>query len=259
MTQFERGCFLIRYLTEEMPEYRDIPLPEDETQQWQILRSLMNIRPPHPISRAFLDVQDAYLSEMITRRRVLDCRRLPPTRTDSRIFLWQGDITRLKADAIVNAANSALLGCFSPCHSCIDNIIHSLSGVQLRLKCNEIMQAQGHEEPAGGAKITPAYNLPCRYVIHTVGPVISGPLKKRDCNLLSGCYESCLKLAAANELESIAFCCISTGVFRFPQEKAAGIATDTVRRFLEHNTSIRQVIFNVFTDRDLKIYQNILL
>ncbi len=259
MTQFERGCFLIRYLTEEMPEYRDIPLPEDETQQWQILRSLMNIRPPHPISRAFLDVQDAYLSEMISRRRVLDCRRLPPTRTDSRIFLWQGDITRLKADAIVNAANSALLGCFSPCHSCIDNIIHSLSGVQLRLKCNEIMQAQGHEEPAGGAKITPAYNLPCRYVIHTVGPVISGPLKKRDCNLLSECYESCLKLATANELESIAFCCISTGVFRFPQEKAAEIATDTVRRFLEHNTSIRQVIFNVFTDRDLKIYQNILL
>ena len=137
-------------------------------------------------------------------------------------------------------------------------MIHSLSGVQLRIKCNEIMQAQGHEEETGTAKITPAYNLPCKYVLHTVGPIISGPLRKEDCDLLAGCYQSCLELAAGNNVRSVAFCCISTGVFHFPQQRAAEIAVETVRQFLETDSSIDRVIFNVFTDRDLTIYQKLL-
>ena len=188
----------------------------------------------------------------------MEAADLPSVKASPRISLWQGDITTLHCDAIVNAANSALLGCWQPCHSCIDNIIHSLSGVQLRIRCNEIMQEQGHEEPTGRAKITPAYNLPCRYVLHTVGPIIAGPLRRQDCEALADCYRSCLELAASNGVQSIAFCCISTGVFHFPQEKAAEIATETVLRFLETDTSIRQVIFNVFTDRDRNIYRNLL-
>ena len=137
-------------------------------------------------------------------------------------------------------------------------MIHSLSGVQLRIKCNEIMQAQGHEEETGTAKITPAYNLPCKYVLHTVGPIISGPLRKEDCDLLAGCYQSCLELAAGYNVRSVAFCCISTGVFHFPQRRAAEIAVETVRHFLETDSSIDRVIFNVFTDRDLAIYQKLL-
>lgn len=155
----------------------------------------------------------------------------------------------------MNAANEALLGCFIPCHSCIDNIIHTCAGVQLRLACHRLMREQGRPEPTGRAKITPAFNLPSRYVLHTVGPVISGPLREQDCRLLAGCYSSCLELAAKNGLRSVAFCCISTGVFRFPQEKAAEIAVETVKRFLEQDDTVEQVIFNVFTDRDLELYR----
>ena len=175
-----------------------------------------------------------------------------------RICLWQGDITRLKTGAIVNAANSALLGCFRPCHSCIDNIIHSYAGIQLRLACNEIMEAQGHEEPVGHAKLTPAFNLPCDSILHTVGPVITGPLRRADCRLLADCYRSCLELAVENQITSIAFCCISTGVFCFPQERAAEIAVETAVGFLKQNESVRQVIFDVYTDQDLVIYQKLL-
>lgn len=258
MNQEERRIYLIRALLEEMPQYKNIQIPDDESEQRKLLRSLFNLRPPYPASSDFLRIQDEYLSEEIEKRGIVDCRSLPPTKADPRIYLWQGDITTLCCDAIVNAANSALLGCWQPCHSCIDNIIHSLAGVQLRIKCNEIMQLQGHEEATGTAKITPGYNLPCRYVLHTVGPIISGILRRKDCELLAGCYQSCLELAAANGVQSIAFCCISTGVFHFPQDKAAKIATETVARFLETNDSIRQVIFNVFTDKDLSIYQRLL-
>ena len=258
MTQEERRIYLIRTLQAELPQYLGIEIPTGEAEQKQLLRSLMNMRPPMPVQEGFLDVQDAYLLEESSRRGIVDCSNLSPVRANSRLFLWQGDITRLQADAIVNAANSALLGCFQPCHSCIDNAIHSCSGVQLRLACNEIMQAQGHEEAAGAAKITAGYNLPCRYVLHTVGPVVSGQLRKRDCRLLAGCSQSCLDLAVKNGVHSIAFCCISTGVFRFPQDRAAEIAVQTVSRFLTQDQSIRQVIFNVFTDRDLVIYQRLL-
>ena len=256
--QKERRIWLIRELQREMPQYQDIRIPVTEEEQWNLLRSLFNIRPPYPASQEFLKVQDEYLSELVRSRGIVDAESLPASELDPRITLWQGDITTLRCDAIVNAANSALLGCWQPCHSCIDNMIHSLSGVQLRIKCNEIIQEQGHEEETGTAKITPAYNLPCKYVLHTVGPIISGPLRKEDCDLLAGCYQSCLELAAGNNVRSVAFCCISTGVFHFPQQRAAEIAVETVRQFLETDSSIDRVIFNVFTDRDLAIYQKLL-
>lgn len=258
MNQRERQLYLIRALLEEMPRYQDAEIPEDDEGQWQLLRSLFNVRPPHPASDEFLRIQDEYLAEKIRKRDVVDCESLTPAGADPRIYLWQGDITTLRCDAIVNAANSALLGCWQPCHSCIDNIIHSLSGVQLRMECNEIIKAQGHEEPTGTAKITRAYNLPCKYVLHTVGPIISGMLRREDCELLAGCYRSCLELAAANGIRSVAFCCISTGVFRFPQDKAAKVAVETVKRFLKTDSSICQVIFNVFTGKDLAIYRRLL-
>ena len=256
--QKERRIWLIRELQREMPQYQDIRIPITEEEQWNLLRSLFNVRPPYPASQEFLKVQDEYLSELVRSRGIVDAESLPASELDPRITLWQGDITTLRCDAIVNAANSALLGCWQPCHSCIDNMIHSLSGVQLRIKCNEIIQEQGHEEETGTAKITPAYNLPCKYVLHTVGPIISGPLRKEDCDLLAGCYQSCLELAAGNNVRSVAFCCISTGVFHFPQQRAAEIAVETVRQFLETDSSIDRVIFNVFTDRDLTIYQKLL-
>ena len=256
--QKERRIWLIRELQREMPQYQDIRIPVTEEEQWNLLRSLFNVRPPYPASQEFLKVQDEYLSELVRSRGIVDAESLPASELDPRITLWQGDITTLRCDAIVNAANSALLGCWQPCHSCIDNMIHSLSGVQLRIKCNEIIQEQGHEEETGTAKITPAYNLPCKYVLHTVGPIISGPLRKEDCDLLAGCYQSCLELAAGNNVRSVAFCCISTGVFHFPQRRAAEIAVETVRQFLETDSSIDRVIFNVFTDQDLAIYQKLL-
>lgn len=258
MDQRDKRIYLIKALLDEMPEYKDRKIPEEEGGQQRLLRTLFNVRPPYPAKAEFLKVQDAYLSERIAQRGITDACFLKASQANDRIFLWQGDITTLKCDAIVNAANSALLGCFQPCHSCIDNMVHSFSGVQLRIKCNEIMLAQGHEEETGTAKITPGYNLPCKYILHTVGPIISGKLKRRDCKRLAGCYGSCLELAAANGVQSIAFCCISTGVFHFPQSNAAEIAVETVTAFLKENQTLKQVIFNVFTDKDLKLYQRLL-
>ena len=257
-TQEERLRYLIRAMQKEMPQYRGIVIPEDSAGQKQLLRSLMNVRPPKPADPEFLAEQDLYLSQEIAARGILDGADLAPVKENGRICLWQGDITRLKTGAIVNAANSALLGCFRPCHSCIDNIIHSYAGIQLRLACNEIMEAQGHEEPVGHAKLTPAFNLPCDSILHTVGPVITGPLRRADCRLLADCYRSCLELAVENQITSIAFCCISTGVFCFPQERAAEIAVETAVGFLKQNESVRQVIFDVYTDQDLVIYQKLL-
>ena len=259
MNQEERRLYLIRALQREMPQYGKVRIPESGEGQWRLLRSLFNVRPPYPASPEFLDIQDEYLGEMIRERGITDGDSLPPAASDPRLVLWQGDITPLRCDAIVNAANSALLGCWQPCHSCIDNIIHSFAGVQLRIKCSELMEAQGHEEETGKAKITPAYNLPSKFVLHTVGPIILGELEEEDCRLLADCYRSCLSLAAENGLRSVAFCCISTGVFRFPQERAAEIAVKTVKAFLDHSeTSLKRVIFNVFKDSDWDIYSNIL-
>ena len=173
-------------------------------------------------------------------------------------MLFRSDITTLKVDAIVNAANSALRGCFVPCHSCVDNIIHSVSGIQLRLACDALMTEQGYEEPIGKAKMTPAFNLPCRYVLHTVGPTVHGQLTKEHCRQLSDCYRSCLKLAADSGLRSVAFCCISTGEFHFPNEKAAEIAIQTVWDYLKKNQNSPEVVFNVFKDIDYNIYKKLL-
>ena len=171
------------------------------------------------------------------------------------LYLWQGDITTLKCDAIVNAANSGMTGCYIPNHRCIDNAIHTYAGVELRQYCEEIMERQGHPEPTGQARITPAFNLPCRYILHTVGPIISDRVTRRDRELLASCYRSCLELAAEHGLESVAFCCISTGEFRFPNRLAADIAVETVMDFLKGQTSVKKVIFNVFKNLDRELYE----
>ena len=258
MNQRERRQWLIRELQAEMPEYRSPYTPFTDERQWRLLRSLMNVRPPRPASDDFLRVQDAFLREMTEEKGIVDAAALPASQRDDRLVLWQGDITILRCDAIVNAANSALLGCFSPCHGCIDNIIHTMAGVQLRLACHELMRAQGHEEPAGQAKITPGFNLPAKHVLHTVGPIVDGPLTAEHERLLASCYRACLDLAAENGCGSVAFCCISTGVFMFPNQRAAEIAVETVLDELRQSAAVRRVIFNVFKDSDLKIYQSLL-
>ena len=258
MDQNERRNYLIQKLLEEQPAYQDLQIPAGEEDQKRLLRSLMNVRPPRPVSERFLAVQDEYLPEEVKKKGIIDSDSLPVSPEDPRLVLWRGDITTLKIDAIVNAANSALRGCFVPCHSCVDNIIHSVSGIQLRLECDRLMRKQEHDEPIGKAKITPAYNLPCRYVLHTVGPVVGRMLTRGHCRKLADCYRSCLELAADNGLKSIAFCCISTGEFHFPQKKAAGIAVQTVQEFLESDERIEKVVFNVFKEEDYDIYKRLL-
>ena len=256
MTQTKRREYLIRYLLDEQLKYKDTEMPDDIQAQKRLLRSLMNVRSPKPISEEFLRVQDDYLQEELSQKHITFVSDLLPL--EPGIYVWQGDITTLACDAIVNAANSGMTGCYYPCHGCIDNAIHSYAGVQLRLECDAIIKAQGHEEPTGTAKITEAYNLPCRYVLHTVGPIITGSLKKQDEDLLASCYRSCLALAEEYGLKSIAFCCISTGEFRFPNQRAAEIAVETVREYRKQTGSEIEVIFNVFKDIDDDIYRELL-
>jgi O-acetyl-ADP-ribose deacetylase (regulator of RNase III) len=255
MTQTKRREYLIRYLLNEQPNNHTV-IPNDILSQKRLLRSLMNVRSPKPISEEFLRVQDDYLQEELSQKHITSVSDLLPL--EPGIYVWQGDITTLACDAIVNAANSGMTGCYYPCHGCIDNAIHSYAGVQLRLECDAIIKAQGHEEPTGTAKITEAYNLPCRYVLHTVGPIITGSLKKQDEDLLASCYHSCLALAEEYGLKSIAYCCISTGEFRFPNQRAAEIAVETVREYRKQTGSEIEVIFNVFKDIDDEIYRELL-
>lgn len=256
MDQEQRRCFLINELLKEQPRLRKMEIPKGQQEQRRLLRSLMNIRLPGVIGEEFLKVQDAYLKKETEKKGITDVRELEPV--EEGIFLWQGDITTLRCGAIVNAANSGMTGCYAPCHSCIDNCIHTFSGMQLRLACARLMEQQGYEEETGRAKITPAFNLPCQYVIHTVGPIISGKVTREDERLLASCYRSCLELAQENHLESLAFCCISTGEFHFPGELAAEIAVATVRGYKRETGSRLKVIFNVFKDEDLGIYRKIL-
>ena len=260
MNRIEKLQYLNQILLDEMPEHRPqaAQFPQEETAQQRLLRSLMNLRPPMPLKQAFLQVQDEVLSEEREAKGVVDADTLPTVAANPRIAIWQGDITRLAADAIVDAANSALLGCFCPCHGCIDNAIHSAAGLQLRDECNRLMTAQGHPEPNGRAKLTGAYRLPARYVLHTVGPIVQGGVTRRDRQELAACYRSCLELAAEEGLETVAFCCISTGEFHFPNQEAAEIAVKTVTDFLRRDTPIRKVIFNVFKDIDAEIYRDLL-
>ena len=258
MTQDERREYLIQYLLKEEIPFGRQNIPTDKQGQENLLRSLMNVRPPRPISNDFLKIQDEYLTERNIERGITDVDTLAPVKSDSRLYIWQGNITTLKCDAIVNACNSQMLGCFSPMHACIDNFIHTYAGMELRLKMHEIMAKQGHEEETGKAKITSGYNLPTKYILHTVGPIIQWKVTKEDEDLLASCYTECLKLAADTGVESIAFCCLSTGVFRFPQQRAAEIATSTVKQYLNKDSRIKKVIFNVFKDEDLKIYSGLL-
>lgn len=256
MTQTERRVFLIRELLREQPQYAGRAIPAEEEAQKRLLRALMNVRAPSPISRAFLEVQDTYLQEALAEKGITDLSDLTPVAKG--VYLWQGDITTLRCGAIVNAANSGMTGCYVPCHSCIDNCIHTFAGVQLRLACADLMKRQGHWEETGRAKLTPAFNLPCQYVLHTVGPIVEGEVTKEDRRLLASCYRSCLALAEESHIESVAFCCISTGEFHFPNRLAAEIAVETVRNFQAQTQSSLEVIFNVFKDLDYAIYQRLL-
>ena len=257
VTQEERRKWLIRALIDEQPErYDGLEIPEDAWKQQRLLRALMNLRPPMPATQAFLCVQNAYLQEKLVRRGIVEGDALQELRDG--ICLWRGDITRLRCDAIVNAANSALLGCFCPNHGCIDNAIHTFAGVQLRLACDAIMQAQGHAEATGTAKLTPAFNLPSRFVLHTVGPIVRGDVTQRDEVQLASCYRACLDLAEREGLRSVAFCCISTGEFHFPSDLAARIAIQTVSEHEAVRQNRIRVIFNVFKEQDELLYRRLL-
>ncbi len=256
MNQAERRIFLIKCLLEEQPGYSRMKIPPNEQEQKKLLRSLFNIRMPCPAGREFLQIQDDYLQEELNQKGITDYKSLEPIQKG--IYLWKGDITTLRCQAIVNAANHQMLGCFHPCHGCIDNAIHTFAGVQLRAACAELMKKQGHEEKTGQAKITPAFNLPCEYVLHTVGPIVQGSLTLKDRALLASCYRSCLGLAEQNHIGSIAFCCISTGEFHFPNDRAAEIAVNTVREYIRQPQCKMEVIFNVFKDSDYEIYRELL-
>lgn len=256
MNQTERRVFLIRELLREQPRYGNGEIPSAEDEQKALLRGLMNVRAPGEIGGDFLRVQDEYLQEAISQKGITDLETLTPA--EPGLYLWQGDITTLRCDAIVNAANSGLTGCYQPNHACIDNCIHTFGGVQMRRDCARLMAAQGHEEPTGQAKITNAYNLPCKYVLHTVGPIVGEQVTARDRELLVSCYRACLTLAAEHNIKSVAFCSISTGVFRFPKEEAAQIAVDTVRACRREFAADIEVIFNVFSKKDYEIYRALL-
>lgn len=263
MNKAEMVQRLIQYLLADMPEYAASAgkFSDDQAHQRILLRSLMNVRyPGRDLPMDFYTLQDALLSTETEEKNVVTPGDILPSDRDARLALWQGDITRLKVDAIVNAANSHMLGCFVPCHGCIDNAIHSAAGLQLRDECFLLMQEQGCEEQAGAAKITGGYNLPAKYVIHTVGPIIDHDINERDEEILSSCYRSCMNKAEEYGLHSIAFCCISTGEFHFPNTLAASIAVETILHYFAQHpfTPIRKVIFNVFKGMDWDIYARLL-
>lgn len=266
MSEDENLEFLIQYLMYESKEV--LNLESRFLDRHMLLRALMNIRMPSPITKEFLEVQDEYLRQIALKKGIISWDSIPTideslgsiAKHSNKISLWQGDITRLRVDAIVNAANSQMLGCFSPCHSCIDNAIHTAAGLQLREECSEYMKSKRrlsptYVEPTGSAMVTGGYNLPSKYVIHTVGPIVNGELTSKHKEELKSSYISCLNQAIDNGIKSIAFCCISTGVFGFPKKEAAIIAIETVRNFIEqHHDLIDKVIFNVYGDSDNKIY-----
>lgn len=293
MNQEEKRVFLIEELKKESSVMRGIAVPKEEEAQKMLLRGLMNVRMAKPISVSFQKVQDEYLQTETEKKGITKLSSLSPVavipraavpdteplrgdeaasasgnehRSDAFLYLWQGDITTLAADAIVNAANSAMTGCYIPNHRCIDNAIHTFAGVQLRQYCHAYMQEQAgkkgasHAEPTGQTMLSPAYNLPSKFILHTVGPIVGDALTEEDCKLLASCYTSCLNLASKHQLESIAFCCISTGEFHFPNDRAAEIAIRTVRDWLMRHPSstVTKVIFNVFKNEDLEIYRSLL-
>ena len=260
-------AFLVNHLMDERGAgSRHVEPQEDPRwfmEQWEQFRALVNTREPKPASPEFLKVQDRVLQLMVAEPGITEADELARTASDPRLSIWRGDITALRCDAIVNAANSALLGCWIPEHLCIDNAIHTFAGVQLRLKCAQIMQEQGYEEPVGRAKVTPAYNLPSRNIIHTVGPMTKGKPTLEQRKQLTQCYISCLDAACEAKAKSVAFCCISTGVFGFPQQEGAQIAVQAVKAWLGSRAAGEpgadmHVIFDVYTEQDENFYRAIL-
>lgn len=248
----EKLLYLINYLAKESKI--DIgEIPSNEIELKNLFRSLMNMRPSNDISEDYLKVEDEFLQEELDKKLITNIENLKPIKNN--LYIWKGDITALKIDAIVNAANSAMLGCFHPMHKCIDNAIHSAAGTRLRLFCRDVINKCGGYLETGDAKITPAFNLPCKYVLHTVGPIIKDKVSEKDKERLYSCYKSCLNLVLENDIESIAFCCISTGEFRFPNDLAVDIALSSVNDFLEENKEQNiKIVFNVFKDIDYELY-----
>lgn len=261
--QDQRLDYLVEEFKADSIQYKDLRTPADMEGKRRILRSLMNIRMPGKMDDAVLAVQDAYLRERIRENGVIELSDIPEIRDD--LSIWQGDITRLAVDAIVNAANSQMLGCFVPMHTCIDNCIHTFAGVQLRAECSRQMTllreryGMDYEQPTAVPMLTDAYNLPAKKIVHIVGPIVEYRLTPRLENDLAACYRNTLDLCEQNGLRSVAFCCISTGVFRFPNQRAAEIAVETVTEWIKgHPSAVDRIIFNVFRDEDKQIYEDLL-
>ena len=262
-TQDQRLNYLVEEFKADSVQYKDLQTPNDDEGKRRILRSLMNIRMPRKMDEAVLAVQDEYLQERIRENGIVEPADIPVIR--DRMSVWQGDITRLAVDAIVNAANSQMLGCFVPMHTCIDNCIHTFAGVQLRAECNRQMNAlrmrygRDYEQPTAVPMLTDAYNLPAKKVVHIVGPIVENGLTKELEEQLAACYRNTLDMCLENGLKTVAFCCISTGVFHFPNRRAAQIAVQTVSEWLSnHNGRMDRVIFNVFKDEDKEYYERLL-
>ena len=262
-TQEQRLDYLVEQFKADSDEYKDLQVPDDTNGKRRILRSLMNIRMPRLMDEAVLRVQDEYLRERIRKNGVVELSEIPVIKDN--VSIWQGDITRLAVDAIVNAANSQMLGCFIPMHTCIDNCIHTFAGIQLRNECDRQMRilkneyGNNYEQPTAIPLLTDAYNLPAKKVIHIVGPIVNGILTAKHEQLLADCYKNTLDLCRENELKTVAFCCISTGVFSFPNKRAAEIAVETVKQWLTENPGkIDRVIFNVFKDEDKGYYEELI-
>ncbi len=265
MTQDEKRLWLIRYLLGENVHYRNTRISEDISEQKDMLRALMNVRMPMPVTEEFLEIQDSYLQTENESMGYVSIDDMTPCKRDDRLYIWQGDITRLSVEAIVNAANSSMLGCFQPLHSCIDNCIHTYAGIQMRAECHRQMNnlrikyGRDYEQPTAVPMLTPGYNLPARNVIHVVGPIVNYGLSPELEKELSDCYKNTLNMCAENSLKSVAFCCISTGVFHFPNQRAAEIAVNTVTDWMnEHEDQMERVIFNVFKDEDKEYYEQLL-
>ncbi len=273
MDQSQRLDYLVESFKNEAAEYRRVRIPNDTEGKQRLLRSLMNVRMPKPASSEVLSVQDIYLRGRVFEKGIVNISEMPTVRESigsnypfaESISIWQGDITRIAADAIVNAANSQMLGCFIPMHTCIDNCIHTYAGVQLREECARRMRSlrlefgDDYEQPTAVPMLTDAYNLPAKKVIHIVGPIVQYELTPQLENDLADCYRNTLDMCRNNGLKSVAFCCISTGVFHFPNKRAAEIAVQTVTEWLDENPgSIERVIFNVFKDEDKKYYEEFL-
>ena len=261
MTQNERLDYLVEEFKTDSVRYKDLTTPSDTEGKRQLLRSLMNIRMPGEMDESVLEIQDDYLQERIRENGIVELSDIPEIRDG--ISIWQGDITRLRVDAIVNAANSQMLGCFVPMHTCIDNCIHTFAGIQLRAECSRQMKkmraryGRDYEQPTAVPMLTDAYNLPAKKVVHIVGPIVQDKLTPELEKDLADCYTNTLELCAENDLRSVAFCCISTGVFRFPNKRAAEIAVHTVKQWLEaHPGKVDRVIFNVFKDEDRRYYES---